>query len=101
MTILATIDWDSFFTDGASIVAIIAFIGTVVYYVLGSLVEHLTVGLKNSVDVLNASITGLTVTIKHNNDDLSKLREDMDDLKHDDVNHEDRITAIEKERNQS
>ncbi|MYV04458.1 hypothetical protein [Furfurilactobacillus milii] len=101
MSVLATINWDSVITDGASVVSIMAFIGTVVYYVLKSLVEHLTTGLKGSVDVLNSSITGLTVTIKRNNEDLGKLREDMDNLKIDDVNHEDRISAIEKERNQS
>ena len=54
MTIIATINWDSVFSDGSGLVAILGFIGGIIYLLLRVAVERLTSPLKESLDGLNA-----------------------------------------------
>lgn len=101
MDTLAAIKWDSVFSNGSGLVAILGFIGGIIYLLLRVAVERLTSPLKESLDGLNGSIEILNSTIERNNKDLSALRSDVDKIQRHDINHEDRISAIEKERNQS
>ena len=95
MTILATINWDSIFSDGSGLVAILGFIGGIIYLLLRVAVERLTSPLKESLDGLNGSIEILNSTIERNNKDLLTLRSDVDKIQRDDDNHEFRIKTLE------
>lgn len=96
MSILATINWDSIFSDGAGLVTIVVFIGGIFGIAIRTIVDRLTSPLRQSIDGLNNSIAILNSTIERNNKDLLALRADVDKIQRDDDNHEYRIKTLER-----
>lgn len=84
MSILATINWDSIFSDGAGLVTIVVFIGGLFGIAIRTTVDRLTLLLKESLDGLNSSIEVLNSTIERNNQNLSSLCSDVDKIQHED-----------------